>query len=221
MTQLNFLETLEKAIENLLTKKNQKRAVKSVQDYLSANGFPPSHNKDNLIRQLNRVIEEEGPDSHQQVVDMLLWQKTKPVKLTKAQKANLALIRDLIINAPVQCACEHKHVALTGSLHGGGFSPLLPYPEIICRDCGVNVTIYTGDSKTLLNEYGIEISKKNLVTVKEWLGMGEEYMGRKKFAFGEDVVKNPQRVLTECDVWEGELPFAITDLEKFNARSGA
>lgn len=217
---MNFLELVQNAVQAILSKKNQRKAVESVSRYLQENGLSPNYSKDVLTRDLNRIIHGEGPDEHRRTLDMLFFQKSEPLRLTQPQKNNLIRIRDMIAEAPVPNTCTHKNLALTGSLHGGGFTPLLPYPEIICRDCGVNVTLYTMNVKLILDEYGVSLTKKNAAELKEWLGFDKEYMGRKRFAFGEDVLKDPQRVLSECELWKGELPFQIADLEKFTARSG-
>jgi len=215
---MDFLKVLEESISNIVSKhkSGQWQAVKRVVDHLKENGFPASQNKENLIKGLNKIINEEGPDLEQQLVDMVTYTSRTAIKLTKFQASNLRKIRTAIDEAKVHKICSHENIAMTGSIHGGGFTPSRPLPEVICRDCGANVTFYSGNPEIYRDDYGVKIERDGLEALKKWL-VSES---RKSFAYGEDVVKDTQSVLARCTLWEGKLPFKIVNPTIFSARSG-
>ena len=223
---MDFLKVLIKSMDDIINEKGQEQAVEQVVNHLKENGFPPSQNKEILIKSLNKIIHEEGPDDMGQIMDMVIGVERTAIKLTKPQADNLRKIRTAVEEAETHNICPHKNIAMIGSLHGGGFTPMISLPEVVCRDCGANVTLYFMQYEVTELEpekcgeaYGIEIGKSGIEKLKQWVG-ADMSDTRKKSAYGEEVVKDPQGVLARCTLWEGKLPFEIVDPALFSARSG-
>lgn len=215
---MKFIDIFNNCVRDIVKNRNQKRAVERLSLYIKENGFPITASKDNCIKHLKQ-IHDEVVDAERQTLALLTFSKVTAPKLTSYQKDRIKEVIDIIKKAKILNKCKHENVCLTASLHGGGFTPMMPLPEVICPDCGVNVTLYSKDLKVLKTDFGISITKKGLDSIISWLK--SIINNRLRTGFGEDVVKDPVEFLKNTQAkWEDKIPFKICDVQLFNARSG-
>ncbi len=190
---------------------NNKKRSSTLAAYLKKNGWDISINKKRTIEELKNMINEQVKrDPHDALVDLLLFQTVEAIKLSPKQKDSLKKILTLIENAKTK-KCSHKRLVIGYFLHGGGFCPVYPQPELICLDCKLNVTISGKD-------VGVEISKKNYDKLEQF---GFQLMkDRKKMHFADVITRDPIKAYEESQKWEGPLPLKIIDFEKLELSSG-
>jgi hypothetical protein len=206
-----FFKDFEQAIDSIIKKKNQRKVTEEIIEKLKSHGFPPSLNKGIIVDGLSKIINEELPfDSSRVLTEMITFSKAVPIKLTNHQRSNLKKIMECILETPTDTSCNHDSLVISISIHGGGFTPVIRLPEVICLYCGLNVTLYSKETE----KYGIEISDKKMKELFKW---AMENRGK----FAEDFVKDPIGSYNSCESkWEGDIPFRITNMKAFESRSG-
>jgi len=157
---------LNEVVRDIIQNKGQKRAVLALEEKLKE-GFPPTCSKEVLLKELQNFIDEKiKHDPQQALVDLATFTSRSPVKLTKHKRENLKKVYKLISDAK-PAKCKHKNLGIAPFFHGGGFSPVFNYvPELICTDCGLNVSLWNSrTSKQLGLKFRRPVSIK---TLNEW-----------------------------------------------------
>jgi hypothetical protein len=202
-------QLLKNAVDSVINNRKRNGALAS---YLKKNGWDISINKEKTIKDLKNILNGKlEKDPHQQLVDLLLFQKRSAIQLSEKQKDSLRKILSLIENSENK-KCQHKELVIGYFLHGGGFCPIYPQPELICLDCGLNITLYNSKNK------GIQISDKDMDALEKF---GFQLMkDRKKMHFAEVITRDPIKAYNETQKWEGPLPLKIVDVKKLEENSG-
>jgi len=212
---MNFRKLLENTIRNIVKNRGQAKAVQLFQKYIDENGWPIAYAKSTANKALRLLINEELPDSPvQAVLDIMLSTTRKPVKLTESQVKHLKLIEE-IVNKAKRCKCKHKDLGLAPFLHGGGFFPMTTIPELICKNCGLNVTLRPHiEIAYYRKHFGIIISKHFLEAIGYWA----HYC--KNVQSSRDIVRDPIGAYNKSQKWIGPIHIEIENSTKLESKSG-
>lgn len=214
---MNFDEMIKETITGVIQKGTDPLA--KFEQYLADNKWPLSYPKSKVIKTCYLLIKEEvHGDSHEQLLDTLLSQTRTAPKTTAAQKTMLRKIISLT-DSSEQVQCDHKNIGIAAFLHGGGFCPVYAQPEVICLDCGLNVTIYSPKNyKKFSKEYGLQGGKKAFKDLAEW-AMG--CMKGRGLFWVDDVPNDPIGQYNKAKYkWNKKIPFRISDKSAFEKHTG-
>lgn len=215
---MEFITLLNRTTERIV-KGNEKEVDGELICFLKENGWPPSLNKDMFIENLQNISDEKiKPGPGQVLLDLLTSTERSAIKINSEQKNSLRKIIKAIRNAHIT-DCKHKNLGVTIFMHGGGFTPLMPLPELICTSCGLNVTI-TPNLKP--KNCGLKINPAHISELMNWTN--KCFMNRKdgqKLLFVEEMLKNPVKVYKEAPFkFSGKLKIQIADYNKLRSVSG-
>ena len=165
------------------------------------------------------LIKEKMPsDPHRDLLDLLTYSTTSLKSTTKDQKKLLKQLIALVTATPLT-ECDHNNLGIAAFLHGGGFLPIYASPEIICLDCGLNVTVYNPkDYKRFSKEFGLGGGKAIFKDLQEWAIAG---MKSKKLTWVDDVQNDPIGEYNKCKhKWTKNIPIKILNKKVFESKSG-
>ena len=130
--------------------------IETFQECFKENSWPPTMSKTKTLKSLQMLMDEElpAPDPGEVMVDMLLMQSRKPLKISKKRKGLLKKLKKLIEDSK-DIDCPHEDLGIAVFMHGGGFCPVIGVPELICKTCGLNISLFPG---MVPKEYGIKVS---------------------------------------------------------------
>jgi hypothetical protein len=210
-----------KIVEEMITGVVQKATdpLTKFKQYLADNKWPLSYPKSKVIKTCDLLIKEEVyENSHNQLLDLLLFQTRTAPKTTAAQKIMLRKIIFLTENSE-HVQCDHKHLGIAVFMHGGGFSPAYALPEVICLDCGLNVTIYSPKNyRKFSKEYGLQGGQKAFKILAEW---AMDCMKSRGVFWVDGVPNDPIGQYNEAKYkWDKEIPFRISDKRAFEKHTG-
>jgi hypothetical protein len=211
-----MLELLKKTVTNILN--NTKNPISEFQTFLNESGWPISFNKDSFIKTLQNMIDEKlDIDPEDALIDLLTYTSREAKKLNSKQRKLLQEIVQNIKDAKIK-SCKHEKFGVALFLHGGGFTPVIALPELICTSCGLNLTITSNISK---KTHGIIIrDKKKLI---QWAvdSFQDSTIKRKGIPWVEDVLKNPIEKYKQSNyIFPNDLKFQVTDYQKLQSKSG-
>ena len=208
ITLLN--ETLKHVIEN-------KEVTDKAIIYLKKKGWPSGLNKDIFIKHLQNIIDEKiERDGSQNLVDLLTYTKRSARKINSVQRELLKRLVKAIKDSHV-VECKHKNLGVTIFLHGGGFTPMIGLPELICTSCGLNITI---TPNLTLKNCGLKISSKH---IGELMGWAKKYFLERHegFLFVEDMLEDPIKAYEKAYYkFPNKLKIQIVDHAKLQSVSG-
>jgi len=213
---MNFHKLLKNTIGNIVKSRGQAKAVQLFQKYIDKHGWPIAYPKSRTCDAIRLLISEELPDDPTQVLmDMITGVDRKPAKLTKNRRDNLKIIMR-IINKAGRHKCKHKDLGVAPFLHGGGFYPMTyNVPELICKDCGLNVTL---SQYIKIDEYrknlGIVISKHFLEALHYWASTCKNVQSSR------DIVRDPIGAYNKSTKWIGPVRIKIENSAKLESKSG-
>jgi hypothetical protein len=213
---MSFDDVIKRTMADIVKKRSQVRAVQAFKDFLTINGWPMGYAKETATKALRLLIQEELPDDPVgPLLDMMAGVTRTPAKLNEFQKGNL---REMIkiINTSEPHKCKHEKLGIAAFIHGGGFSPMYNAPELICRNCGLNVTLFKHTTvQRYRSDFGIRISKKNLEGLNTWANDGQ-----KRVHSSSDLTKDPIGCYNRSTKWKGPIPLKIEKPLKLESKSG-
>jgi len=214
------IEAVKAALKAVLLKQGQQAAVESLAQHLKGVELEAGF-RINTIKQLDEMLEggKLPIDLHTETVQILLGNRTKTLKFTTPQCANLAKIRDIINNA-VAMDCEHKGLKVIALMYGGGFTPNRGLPELFCPDCTLNVTVAYSKAATLRKALGISIPVDLLAELREWAKA--MYLDRTvRVISSREMSRDPAEVFKNSVQFEGDLSIIkIINKKLFESMSG-
>jgi len=214
---MNFNKIIKKTLKNIVKKRNQIQAVIDFQDFIDKNGWPIAVAKDSTYKAIDHLIESKLPDMPENLVDLVIHGQVRTLPtLTKYQIEMLRKVKKIISKAKIM-RCKHK-IKIGVFLYGGGFSPsFTACPELICENCGLNVTIYRSSSKVIEENIGIKISNTMLNKLYGWADI---CLKNNKVNSANNIVADPIRALELSEKYPDKFSFKITDIKKFESLSG-
>ena len=213
-----FDELVNKTVKDIID--NVPRATYSLSRYIKDNKWPVRYSKEQLIKTFQAIIDEKyPPDPSNVMVDLLLMRTTKMKSTTEKQKSLFRKVIDIVTNAPVS-TCNHTNLGISIFTSGGGFTPVMANPEVICLDCGLNVTLPTWMGlKELCSNFGIQSTLEKMKELMVWVA--DSYRSGGIF-WVDDVPKDPIGQYNKAKYkWDKEIPFSIVDMKLFESRTGA
>ena len=155
-----------KGVEVIVKEDDEKgeKIIEELDKFFKVNPWPMQFSKKQAIHAIDCLLTETMPprDPGSVMVDMMMMQSRKMPKLSAERKFKLQRLKTIVEGAKGD-DCKHEDLGLAPFLHGGGLSPEFAVPELICKLCGMNVTLFSGiDVKKYKTEYGIKITKSNL-----------------------------------------------------------
>ena len=214
---MDFANLIEQTITEVIEKTPW--ALESFEEHLANNKWPLSYPKSKVIKTCELLIKEEVyEDIHSQTLDLLLFQTRTAPKTTAAQKKMLRKIISLTENSE-QIQCDHKNLGIAVFTSGGGFTPPFASPEVICLDCGLNVTIYSPRNyREFSKEFGLQGGKKAFRMLGEW---AMECMKKGGVEWVDDVPNDPIGQYNKAKYkWNKKIPFRISDKKAFEEHTG-
>jgi hypothetical protein len=185
--------------------------------FLADKGWPMGYDKSSFRGSINLLINESLPDDPEgTLLDLMLGRTRVPIEVTAPQKAAFEKIIK-VTDASPQKTCPHENMGIAPFMHGGGFSPVMQaVPEVICRDCGLNVTLYLPkDMMDFEKRLGIATTKKKIEELHTWANSCE------RTDSANNILRDPISAFNRSKYkWEGKLPFSIINKKKFDAMSG-
>lgn len=214
---MNFDEIIKAAITGVIQKATDPLA--EFEQYLADNKWPLSYPKSKVTKTCGLLIKEEAySDPDDRLLDLLLCQTRTAPKTTAAQKTMLQKIISLTKNSE-QIQCDHKNIGIAVFTHGGGFCPPHALPEVICLDCGLNVTIYSPvDYREFSKEFGLQGGKKAFKMLGDW---AMECMEKGGVFWVDEVPNDPIGQYNKAKYkWNKKIPFRISDKRAFEKQTG-
>lgn len=203
---------------------NIKQMVDEVEKHFQKNSWSLEKNKQDLIKALQYLHDSEIPMGMGSFLDFMSGTIRKLPKLSDEVKEQIERLQNIIKNAKVTI-CEHKNLGIAPFLYGGGFTPIIVRPDLICLNCGLNVTLYTVHDKKYEEIFGLEIIDKDCFSkIFEWVG-GEKEYGRNSLLKGvldsDDLINDPKGIYEKSEnKWMGSIPFKIVDKNLLESLSG-
>ena len=190
--------------------------IRELTDYFKKNPWPQAMSKEQCLSAIDLVIESKLPPGNP-LVDLLSMEKKVIPRMNKTQLKWLEQMKEIIVNSEM-ASCDHKDIGIAPFLHGGGFTPgFAAVPELICPECGLNVTLF---SETKLEDIGLEMSKEDFQALTDWAKGCYERRSEKKVLSSSIITDNPVSALTKSpNKWKGILP-TITNLVELGKKSG-
>jgi len=212
MIQTNKI--LNKTLNAIIKSRSQKKAVIEFSDFINKHGWPVAINNSEVIKALKLIISEKLPhDPSGDLVNTLMNIERKVIKLTNYQKR---MLEEVIthIDSSDRNTCNHKNIGISTFMHGGGFCMTTNLPEIICLDCGLNVTLRNyKENISFETEYGISIQPDDVRKLFVW--------ANKQQVYSADIInKDPIGAYNKSANWPGTLPFTIIDAKVLENKSG-
>lgn len=210
-----FEQLLKDTINAVLADKPD--ATEGFEKFLAEKGWPMGYDKFSFRSSINLLINESLPDDPEgTLLDMLLGQTRVAIKVAIPQKAVFKKMITMSDSAPHR-SCPHENMGIAAFMHGGGFSPVMQaVPEVICRDCGLNVTLHLPqDMMDFEKKLGIATTKKKIEKLHAWAS------SCKRTESANNILRDPIGAFNRSEhKWEGKLPFNIINKKKFEAMSG-
>lgn len=221
LTQEKLAEGVKVIVKDSL--EGGKQVVEKFQEYFKDNSWPPTMSRTKTLKGLQMLIDEKLPESDpgEVMVDMLAMQTRTPLKISKARKSLLKKLKKLIEDSKDN-GCAHEDLGIAVFMHGGGFCPVIGVPELICKTCGLNISLFP---EMIPKEYGIKVSKPNLKKLNSWANErlnSQNYEDRStRVLSANDITKNPLMAYKNTVQWEKEVPVEILNSEKATSNTGA
>jgi hypothetical protein len=222
LTPKKFMEAVA-----IIVKEDVKIAVKIIEEFdkfFKVNPWPIQFSKSQAIHAIDCLLTETPPplDPGTVMVDMMMMQSRKMPKLSATRKANLEKLKTIVEGAKGD-DCKHDDLGLAPFIHGGGFTPTFAAPELICKSCGLNVTLFPGiPIKKYKSEYGIKITKKNLGVINKWaMELFNDRSKANKVNFSDNITEDPIGAYNDSIKWDGPIPFKIEKPTVLDQKSGS
>lgn len=203
--------------------KRGKTIIEEFDTFFKVNPWPIQFSKRQAIHAIDCLLTETTPplDPGTVMVDMMMMQSRKMPKLSATRKKNLEKLKT-IIEGTKGDDCKHDDLGLAPFIHGGGFSPTFAAPELICKTCGLNVTLFLGiPIKKYKSEYGITITKKNLAGVNKWATeLFNDRSKGNKVNFSDNITEDPIGAYNNSIKWDGSIPLKIDNPTVLESKSG-
>lgn len=215
---MNFTDLLKETMEHIM-KGDKKVTSELIACFLKERGWPSNLNKNTFIKYLQNISNEKiefSPD--EALLDILTSTKRSAIKISLEQKSSLKDIIKVIQNSHT-ANCEHKNLGVAIFMHGGGFTPISPLPELICTSCGLNITI---THKLTPKNCGLKVSSTHIGELMDWAKKCLIHReNHQKFPLVEDMMKNPIKAYKESYFkFSGELKIQIVNHTKMQLASG-
>ena len=208
---------ISKAIMDIVKGRGQVRAVASFAKYAKNNNWPFSYSMTETTEAIRMLIDGklvDGPETL--MLNLLMGMNRKQIKLTYFQKERLEKIIS-IIKGMEKVACAHKTLVIAPFIHGGGFCMPSTVPELICLDCGLNVTLglHAKSPEDYAKNFGITIKQKNIDALHEWAKKC------KRVISSNGITSDPTTAYNNSpSKWPGKIPFEIKNIKLLDSRSG-
>lgn len=208
---MNSMKILQQAVEMIRDKKHNK-AVELVREHFEGNKLEAGFNKNVAKKRLKEVIalgtgKKELEIEPIDLVYMGMGEKRKVKPFGDAMVKALKSIMKIVDGAE-QSECDHGNAKIIPLLYGGGFTPMMSRPELVCPDCGLNVTL---DKKAVMDA---GVPKEYLKHLHGWSIKQGNVLSSSK------VVTNPRETLEESTHYDGDVEPIFKVIKKLESLSG-
>jgi hypothetical protein len=201
--------------------KNGQQVIEELETFFKVNPWPIQFSKKQAIHAIDCLLTKTMPprDPGSVMVDMMMIQLRKMPKLSAARKFKLQRLKTIVEGAKGD-DCKHEDLGLAPFIHGGGFTPTFAAPELICKSCGMNVTLFPGITvKKYKEDYGIKITKTKLMEINKW---AEQCFNNRKMRvqFSDHITEDPIGAYNNSVKWDGPIPLKIENQTVLQQKSG-
>ena len=211
----NALEIIVKGKNNKL---EREEVIDGIKQHLEKHNWPVRVSKESVLKAVRDLADgqiEVAPETA--LMDMVLLQTRKMPNITKTKKEAILKIAKIIEDAEVD-GCDHD-LGIAAFMHGGGFSPTFAMPELICKKCGLNVTLAGGLKQS---EYGIQFDNENsLGILNEWaMRKFKNQDDLNRVPSAREITENPRLAYKNAVQWDKPIPLKITNDQLLQSKSG-
>lgn len=181
-----------------------------------------------IIRKLSEILNDKH-DFAEQMVDMLCGCKHTYVVPDTIRDMFESAIK--IIEQAKMPDCKHENLVILPLLHGGGFCPVFVLPELFCKECGLNVTLFRGKyvndkyKKMTPEDCGLEIDKPLIDRLEQFIKLftveneGSRYAHKRYVAGSNSIIAEPDQVLEKSELITDLSELRITDFVQLSESS--
>ena len=145
-------------------------AATSVIDYLGSNTIDSLISIEQIAGTIDKLVDGKlGPDIATSITNLLCGISQTYPKPTLQQSAKLRKL-SAAVRAVKLVSCSHPNSVISVFRHGGGFYGTVLLAELLCSDCGLNVTLHRSNKID-----GIEV---NYDIVEKFVREAESYKRR-------------------------------------------
>lgn len=200
-----------------------KKFIDTMKSYFKKHPWPSSINKEMITNSIDLLLEEKlpAPSASEVFTDLMMLQTRSAPKISANRKKLLKELKEIILTSKtVKCIHLNSNLGIAPFIHGGGFTPTFAAPELICLNCGANVTLFPG--RKLEKEFGIKISKKDRKKIDDWVKECEKnsHKTKKFIRSSSNLPLDPIGEYQKSIQWKGEIPITIVNTKLFDSKSG-
>lgn len=209
---MNSMKILKQAVDLIVIRGHHNKAVKMVRAHFEGSKLEAGFNKKVARKRLEELIALGTGERELEMepVDLLhlgMGEKRKVKRFSDAMIKSLENIIKMMDHVEVG-GCDHSNAKVIPLLYGGGFTPMMSRPELVCPDCGLNVTL---DRKSVV-EAGLSIDY--IRDLYEWSRI------QKGVLSSNDVVTQPRETLEKSKQYEGDMEPIFAVIRKLEPFSG-
>jgi len=169
-------------------------------------------------------------DAVDSMIDLLAMRKFKGYKLTPEQKNSLIKLVEVLKSVKSSTKdCLHKRLEIYKLMHGGGFTPKILIPELVCRDCGLNISFpffikrhneephkYINDLNYCIKEFGITLTKEFVENLRDYM----KDKDKAHWIGVENILSDPENVFKNVKKMSSIKGLTVINKQKFDSFSG-
>jgi len=211
---MNSTQILKRAVEMVAARKH-KKAIELVREHFESNKVEAGFNKEITVKRLKEVIAlgTGKKEPEMEPIDLLhmgLGNRRKVTLFTDGAVKALKNIIEIVGNVK-QGGCGHSNAKVIPLLYGGGFTPIMVEPELVCPDCGLNVTL----TRQCVVDAGVP--EEYLKELYEW---GRKDNKEKGVQSSNNVMTRPREILEQSKQWDGDMEPIFAVIRKLEPFSG-
>jgi hypothetical protein len=165
---MDVTERIADAVVDIFKRKGE--VAISVIDYLGSNTIDSLINVEQIAGTIDKLVDGRlKPDIAAGITNLLCGISQTYPKPTLQQSAKLRKL-SAAVRAVKLVSCSHPNSVISVFCHGGGFCGVVHLAELLCSDCGLNVTLHRSNKID-----GIEV---NYDIVEKFVREAKGYKGR-------------------------------------------
>lgn len=212
---MNSMEILKQAVDLIVLRGHHNKAVKMVRAHFEGSKLEAGFNKKVARKRLEELIAlgTGKKELEMEPIDLLhlgMGEKRKVKRFSDAMIKSLENIIKMVDHVEVG-GCGHSDAKVIPLLYGGGFTPMMVEPELVCPDCGLNVTL------TRQRVVDAGLPEEYIKELYEW---GRKDNKEKGVQSSNNVATRPREILEKSKQYEGDMEPIFAVIGKLEPLSG-
>ena len=212
---MNSMKILQQAVNMVTDSSNSEKAVELVREHFEDNKVEAGFNKDVAKKRLEHVIALGTGKKELEIEPIDLFflgmgekREVKPFSddMIEALKNIVKIIGGVEVDK-----CDHSNAKVIPLLYGGGFTPTMVEPELVCPDCGLNVTL----TRQRIIDAGL--SKEYIKELYEW---GSQDNKEKGVQSSSHIATRTRELFDKSKQYDGDMEPIFKIIDKIEEFSG-